>query len=223
LNQLATDAMAYKLFYNQSEDPGGSEFDLELTPNDIRHIIFTEAMRTQGSGLTFRADEAEAFDADWPMALRRPEFDSARAEFQAARDEAIRELREEGSMSYSNWRRLQLALDTLSDVFNEVYGRENVKTSTEFLRFRKPAENFLKAQAVGVYRAMVTNNLDVFRGDYRFDGDSVVELIQHACQHGLQFAPCQPGDEPTYRRLLIAMRQLYLHYYPQSESASSSR
>ena len=89
-----------------------------------------------------------------------------------------------------------------------------MRSSKDYFHYRKPAEDFLKAQAVGIYRAMVTNNLDVFRGDYEFTGDSVIDLIQHACKHGLQFAPCEPGDEAIYRKLLITMRRVFLHFYP---------
>lgn len=222
LNRLATDSMAYELFYGNHGDLRDSEHDLKLTPSDISHIVFTEAVGSGGSGLTFRADDAKVLDASWPLALRRPEFDAARAEFDAARDEALRELRDKGEVSYASSRRLQHAVDSLTDVLNEVYSRDNVKTPTEYLRSRKPAENFLKAQAVGVYRAMVSNNLDLFRGDYRFEGDTAVELIQHASKHGLQFAPAEAGDEPTYRRLLVAMRQIYLQFYPQPDASSAS-
>jgi len=217
LNRLATDSLAYQLWFGEDGGSVGEEIDQELSPNDIKHINLTEAVGSSGSGLTFRADTADVLDSQWPLALRRPEFADARGQFENARDDAIRELRAKGELSYASYQRLQNAVDELTAILNQVYSRENVRTSSDYLRFRKPAENFLKAQAVGVYRAMVSNNLEIFRGDYRFNGDTVIELIQHACRHGLQFAPSEMGDEPTYRKLLIAMRHIYMHFQPQPD------
>ena len=45
-----------------------------------------------------------------------------------------------------------------------------------------------------------------------FNGDTVTELIAFMCQHGLQFAPPESGDEATYRKVFLAMREVFVTF-----------
>ena len=47
---------------------------------DVGHSTTKRFAFHRFRGLTFRANDAEALSADWPLALKRPEFDTARAE-----------------------------------------------------------------------------------------------------------------------------------------------
>ena len=53
-----------------------------------------------------------------------------------------------------------------------------------------------------------------FDASYRFQGDSVAQLLQHMMNKGLEFAPPEPGDEAVYRRVFSAVRALYLKTVP---------
>jgi len=52
------------------------------------------------------------------------------------------------------------------------------------------------------HRAITTNDSQVLRGGASFQGDSVVGLLQHMYQSGLEFAPPEPGGEGVYKTLL---------------------
>ena len=75
-------------------------------------------------------------------------------------------------------------------------------------------KRFLQSQELAILRAMSTNQVEAFDGSNRFAGDSVFDLIRHLCLRGLQYSKPEAGDEPTYKKLLIAMRHIYLQFYP---------
>ena len=51
-------------------------------------------------------------------------------------------------------------------------------------------------------------------GGLRFQGDSVVGLVEHMYQNGLEFAPPEPGGEGTYKTLFQNLRSLYMKIGP---------
>ncbi|MDA1055855.1 MAG: hypothetical protein O3C40_36170, partial [Planctomycetota bacterium] len=66
--------------------------------------------------------------------------------------------------------------------------------------------------------AFTADNRDVFDGQYRFTGGSVIALIRHCADHALEFAPPQADDKATYRTLFADLRQVYLHFHPNEVS-----
>jgi hypothetical protein len=56
-------------------------------------------------------------------------------------------------------------------------------------------------------------------GGLRFQGDSVVGLIQHMYQTGSEFAPPNAGGEGVYKSLFQSLRTLYLNIGPDQSPA----
>jgi hypothetical protein len=73
------------------------------------------------------------------------------------------------------------------------------------------SKRFLLALWGSVDRATTTKDVSVFSGRLGFQGKTVVDLLQHMCGSGLQFAPPEPGGERVYQKLFNTMRGLYLN------------
>jgi len=71
-----------------------------------------------------------------------------------------------------------------------------------------------------VVRALETNDRWIFDGSYKFQGKSLVELLQHMSRNGLEFAPPEAGDEGTYNRLFLGLRNVYLNLMPDASAAA---
>ena len=76
------------------------------------------------------------------------------------------------------------------------------------------AERFLRSLALSTFRLIETNSELAFDKSYRFQGDSVAELLRHLMSKGLEFAPGEKGDEGVYRRLYDCVRGYYLKFVP---------
>ena len=55
------------------------------------------------------------------------------------------------------------------------------------------------------------NERCLFGGALRFQGNSILELIQHMHQSGLVFAPHKEGGERVYKNLVQSLRNLYVN------------
>lgn len=164
--------------------------------------------QTVGPVLVFRADDADPTATRWPRALRTREFDEPRRKFEEALKAAAREIADSGQLSREKEESLMATIDGLSAVFNSVYPAKEKRPSDAFLVYQG-GKRYLQSLAGGVLRLLETNDPRVFDGSYRFTGDSVVDLINHLCRFGLQFATPEPGDEGTYQKLFYAIRGVY--------------
>lgn len=221
LRELASVPEMYELSpYNDSL--ADSPQDLKLVAGDAHHLRLTDGGRKNGALLAFRADAAEAGDpaeTRWPRALRGEQFDAARDEFEAAWDDCVGLLRQGERIDRDHEQRLMQATDRLCDVLNEVYPRERrAETSAGFVNYAA-GKRFLQSLAAAVYRLIETNDSRLFDGSYRFEGDSVVDLVRHLCKFGLEFAPPEPGDEGTYKKVFFGMRGLYIELVRQKRPA----
>ncbi|MDY0170457.1 MAG: hypothetical protein RBS80_28205 [Thermoguttaceae bacterium] len=223
LNWLLTELSGLLLSYRYQAGfgkPVDLELDQELTPNDIRHLRLTDGGRLGGQKLVFRAHDAKVLQTDWPLAFRSQQFDEVREYFEATRDRVVESLGAGCELSTSDQEAIIDAVDQLRTVFNEVYDTEHrlqmqLEQPGTYSMVYKVGERFLQALAVGVFRAVSTNDRAIFDGSYRFDGTSVPELVEHMCGHGFEFAPPEAGDEPTYRKVYLGMRELYLRLRPE--------
>ena len=220
LDKLATTTLAYEYFYSSKGEFDDSKIDQRLSLGDIGHIVFTDGGRKYGHKLTFRADDPKLLHERWPLFLRAPAFNDCREEFEKTRDTALKEVEEKGELSYESWRALQHTVDRIAERLNQEYRKQGEPPSPQMFLMYNQGKRFLQSLALGIHCAATTNDLEVFRGSYRFAGDSMFELIRHVCLYGLQFSPPEAGDEPTYERLLIAMRQVYLHFHPDAYPAN---
>lgn len=223
LNWLLTQLSGLLLSY-QHQAGYGTAVDLELnqqlTPDDVRHVRLTDGGRLGGQKLIFRADDGKVLQTDWPLAFRPRQFDEVREYFEATRDGVVASLAAGGNLSWEEQEAITDAIDRLRTVFNDVYDTERrlqmqLEQPGTYSTVYKVGERFLQALAVGVFRAINTNDRAIFDGSYRFTGSNVPELVEHMCGHGLEFAPPEAGDEATYRKVYLGMRELYLRLRPE--------
>jgi len=132
-----------------------------------------------------------------------------RGQFERARDRAVQQIRANGSLDREAEEHLMLATDQLCDAFNAAYRPTKQAKSYRDFGVYLASKHFLQSLAASVYRLIETNDARVFDGSYRFVGDSAVDLVNHLTRYGLQFAPPEPGDEGTYRKLFFALRAIY--------------
>ncbi len=221
LDELSESWLAYK-YLPGNRSLADSEFDDELNPDDIRHIRLSDGGKVGGKQLVFRAADANAFEAKWPVALRGQEFDDAREYFETVRDAVAGEVRNSGKLTVDAQNRLMEAVDHLSAEFNRYYTHERRTTSSADFLVYQSGKRFLQSLAGSVYRAVDTGEIYGFDGSYRFKGDSVVDLVDHLYELGLHFVSPEPGDEGVYQKLFYAMRNLYTRLGAQEEGKSGS-
>lgn len=209
LHQLAGMTLPYQ--YLPGDQPAASpdDVDVPLSTQAIHHVIFTDGGRQKGKLLTFPADTAQVLETPWPRALRDDRFAPLRKQFEDIRDDVLAR-RAKGERDWEVEKRLMAACDALGEEFNAAYPREvRVRSSADYVTYAA-GKRFLQALASGVLRTITTEDPWAFDGSYRFEGETVIELVQHMCHHGLEFAPCRPGGEGVYRSLFLDLRKIYL-------------
>ena len=220
-DRLVSDPASYQFIYFDS-GAVTAEIDLELKPEDIRHVVLREAIGAQGGGRTFRANAPSVLKNDWPPIFEGPEFAAEKAEFQRVRAQAQAEIAK-GELSFATWTDMKRATEHLESRFHQVFSRKALSTSatsgTERIVIRQMGQKFIAAQAAGSLRALTANNLDDYGTSYKFDGNSVVQLLRHCARNSLEFASPEAGDEATYQRLFNHLRQMYLHFHPDQATS----
>ena len=209
LHELAGMTLPYQYLPGDRDKPD-STIDSLLSKIDLHKILLTDGGREGGRMLTFPADTARVLETPWPRPLRAPEFENQRKQFEAARDKMLAD-RADGRRNWESEKRVMEACDALSRKFESVNPRELRTESYESFATYRSGQRYLKSLAAEVMRAITTQDEWIFQGVYRFEGDSVVGLVQHMCQNGLEFAPPQPGSEGAYRSLFERLRKIYLH------------
>lgn len=209
LHELAGMTLPYQYLPSDRAKPN-STIDSQLSKIDLHKILLTDGGRKDGLMLTFPADTARVLETPWPRPLRAPEFEKERKGFEAARDKMVAD-RANGRRNWESEKRVMEACDALSRKFESVNPREVRTESYETYATYRSGQRYLKSLAAEVMRAITTQDEWVFQGVYRFEGDSVVGLVQHMCQNGLEFAPPQPGSEGAHRSLFEKLRKIYLH------------
>lgn len=219
LDKLATASLAYEAIYSSDDRYVDSASDQVLSPEDIRHIVLTDGGRKYGQKLTFRASDAKVLKTRWPVVFRAPDFQTATTDFEKTIDKGLNEIRTEHQLSYQTWTEMREAVTALGVELEQKYPRKYLMEAPilEFHMYHK-GKQFLQTQELAILRAMSTNQTEAFDGSNRFTGDSVFDLTRHMCLRGLQYSKPEPGDEPTYKKLLIAMRQIYLNFYPENSA-----
>ncbi|MBN2294854.1 MAG: hypothetical protein JXM70_20670 [Pirellulales bacterium] len=209
LHELAGMTLPYQYLPGDRAKPD-STIDTRLSKTDLHKILLTDGGRRGGRMLTFPADTARVLETPWPRSLRIPELENERKQFETARDKMLAD-RAKGKRNWESEKSVMQACDALSSKFESINPREERIESYEAFAQYRSGQRYLKTLAAEVMRAITTQDEWVFQGVYRFEGDSVVELVQHMCQNGLEFAPPQPGSEGAYRSLFESLRKIYLH------------
>lgn len=218
LDRLVTDQSTYQ-FIHFDRDGEATEVDRPLADESVSHIRLREATGELGGGQSVDASTGDLFPSTWPTVLRSPDFEGERLAFEVARDKVLREL-EFGPVSFEAWRSLQSANDHLTHKFNVVYSRDALKDADgdDRILMRTTALDHLQSLEAAIARAFTADNRDSFDEHYLFTGDSLIALVRHCADNGLEFASPQPDDKATYRTLFLDLRQVYLHFHPSEVS-----
>jgi hypothetical protein len=194
--------------------------NVALSKEEVRHIRISEGKNAGGKSLVFRADTAELLETRWPTALRYAIFDKLRGNFDAARDEAIGDLKAGRLLERRSEKQLMNALDRLSEAFQEAYPHDRRTESSRTYVGYQTSKRYLPSLAMSTYRLIETQNQTAFDETYRFRGGTIGELLQHMMNKGMSFAKPEPGDEATYRKLFVTIRTLYLKIVPDKPPVS---
>ncbi len=218
LDKLTSMSIAYQHVSGNDDELIGGRLDMPLSPHDVRHILFTDGGTRNGHKLVFRALDPQVLETEWPLALRGPEFATARLNFANVRELALEEKRQTGEISPDTHALLREAVDRLALQFQMVYDRQRrLASPLEYASVVLPGRRYVVSLAHQVFRAVTTNETRAFDGSYRFEGKSALALVQHMSRNGLQFASPAEGDEPTYKRLVESLRHVWM-YFDQDES-----
>lgn len=209
LHELSGMALPYQYLPSDQEETDPA-IDARLTKADLHKILLTDGGREGGRMLTFPADTARVLDTPWPRALRDPLFAKERKQFEDVRDKMLAD-RAAGKRNWQSEKKVMEACDALSKKYELAHPRKVRTQSYEAFAKYRSGRRYLKSLAAEVMRAITTQDEWIFKGVYRFEGDSVIDLVQHMCQNGLEFAPPRPGSEGAYRTLFENMRRIYLH------------
>jgi hypothetical protein len=219
LRELSGPTMAYQYLPGE-QALTESKLDTPLEPRDVSHIRLTDGGHSGGHSLSFSADNARVLETRWPRAMRGPELAEARTRFETTRDEVLKQIQTDGKVNSESEGKLTRAVDDLTSAFNDTYPPEQrLKSGADYSNYAV-GKRFLQALADGVVRALETNDRWIFDGSYKFQGKSLVELLQHMSRNGLEFAPPEPGDEGTYNRLFLGLRNVYLNLIPDASAAA---
>jgi hypothetical protein len=178
-----------------------------------QQIWITDGGR-KGKQLICRLSDGQVLNnSPWPPGLRRPECDAARAEYDAAMQQAKKEIQAHQPASYTSHRQCVDSLNTLFVTLEHLYPREDRQDTTLFFEYNA-AKNYLRSLMIHSGRILSTNNPGVFSGSLRFEGQSVGDLIQYMTERGLLFAPPHEGEEGTYKGLLTDLSSVYAALSP---------
>jgi hypothetical protein len=184
------------------------EIDAKLTARDLQFIRLTDG-GSKASRLVFAAADGSVLLPHWPFGLRGNECAAARDSYERTRDAVVKEIQAQGKLSHENQTKLMQDINGLFVALEAAYPSERRKTPAEFLDYTT-GKRFVQTLLAAAHRAIAVNDASVFNGGLRFQGESLLGLIQHMYQNGLEFAPPEPGGEGVYKTLFQNLRALYI-------------
>lgn len=212
LRELAGPVVSYR-YLPPEQSLVHSQTDQDLTPNDLKQIMLTDGGKSS-SRLVFAAADGRALQTpNWPMALRGPEFDAVRMSFEGSRDGLVRQMQERGQADRECQTQMLQNINALFVALDAAHPKGRCQNPAEYMDYAT-ARRFLQSTLAETHRALTTNNAAALSGELRFKGDSVVGLLQHMYQTGLEFAPPRPGGEGAYKSLFQNLRTLYMKIGP---------
>lgn len=206
LAELSGPILAYQYLQGKTA-LADTELNPKLRPDALSLIWLSDG----GSGpgrLTFAAGDPKVLQTPWPPALRKPQFAAQREKFESNRDRLVKNLRN-GQEPGEAEEEVVRSINDLLVALQEAYPDERRKDAAEFLSYNT-ARRFLRSLAAQTHRALQTDDASIFDGSLRFQGERVLDLIQHMDGCGLVFAPPPAGGERVYRGLLGDLRNLWL-------------
>jgi hypothetical protein len=220
LQELANSVVSYQ-YVMGGKTVLQPESDMKLSDRDIQRLRLTDGGH-KNSRLVFAAGDGNVLLPKWPLALRRPECDAARNEFDQARDAAVKEIRTAGKISYESQTRLMKAVNGLYVALDAAFSREQLLDTKEYSVYAA-GKRYVQTLVAAAHRAITINDASVFNGQLRFQGNSLFALVQHMHQNGLEFAPPEPGAEGLYRTVFENLRTMYIDIGREQSAAESKQ
>ena len=119
-------------------------------------------------------------------------------------------MQDKSKISEANQEKLWQTVNALLVALDEAYPQERLKDQTEFQTYLT-AKRFLKTLVAATDRTINSKDAYALSGGLRFQGHSVVELIQHMYKNGLEFAPPESDGQGMYKTLFQTLRTLYVN------------
>lgn len=167
-------------------------------------------IRFNAGGLEFPANDSKVLGGFWPVGLRGPEFETRRAHFEEARDEALAKLRTGDEVSHENGQNLVRAVNDLFVALDEAYPPDARKEISVSLTYHE-AQRYLRSLLFQVHRLIRTHDHSAFDGSLCFEAGTLLDLLQHMYRTGVVFAPPEAGGQRVYQGILMPnMRNIYM-------------
>jgi hypothetical protein len=209
LREVSVAALAaqYTMRSDRSRDQSSAfQIDMELTKADIDQVWLTDGGRSGKH--VFRLADPKPLETRWPVGLRSPEFKEPRETFEAARLAVLQDAASgQGPVEYETGKKLMKAVNDLLVALDEAYPSQRRAIPAEYLEY-SDCKRHLQSLLLGVVRTTKTNDLSLFQK--RFEGKTLLDLIQYMYQNGLLFAKSPEGGETAYNRLFLGMRNMYV-------------
>lgn len=211
LRELSSPVVAYR-YLPPDQTLLHSQLDQGLTPRDLEQIRLSDG-GNKTSRLVFAAGDGKVLQLHWPLGLRGDECAKARENYERTLDNVVAEIQKKGQASPDNQTKVIQDVNALFVVLDEVYPKQRRQDPKEFLTY-STAKRFLQSSLAATHRAITTTDRKAIGGGLAFRGDSVIGLLQHMYETGLEFAPPEPGGEGVYKSLFQNLRALYLQIGP---------
>jgi hypothetical protein len=182
--------------------------DEHLSAREVSTIVLADGARRGNVRAVFHADEARALDTKWPFILLAPEFEADRTAFERARETAVQEMAQQQAIRYETGLELKESTDRLRFSLERLYPKQRRANPKDWQDYQTSLL-FINGLALAIDRVNAAQDGRLFDGSLRFRGDTVSDLIRHMCSNGLEFAPAGPDGQPTYRKLYLAMRDIW--------------
>jgi hypothetical protein len=208
-------AGAYSAFTGDSDRTNvlNSPENVTLKENELKQIRLREG-KVAGGGMVITLDPDQLLDPHWPNALQDDRFRRLRKAFEAARDYAMSDLKSDHHIAKENQERLQKTLNDLADEFEAAWPRERRKLSGDYYDSYLPAKHCLEQLRTSVKRLIKSDHPAAYDESYRFRGKTVVDVVRHLMNHGLEFASPEAGGEGTYDTLFHSVKAFYMQLVP---------
>ncbi|NUQ64443.1 MAG: hypothetical protein HUU20_18410 [Pirellulales bacterium] len=217
LAELSGPVLAYQYLQDRTS-LADTELNPKLPRDALSHIRLSDGAPDAGR-LVFAAGDPQVLQTRWPHALRSPQFAELRTRFESGRDKLVENLRN-GRETGGAEGELVTCINDMLVALQKAYPDERRKDPAEFLSYTT-ARRFLRSLAAQTCRVVESEDPAMLDGSLRFQGERVLDLVQHMDGSGLVFAPPQPGEERFYRALLGDLRNLWLSLAADDPSSNN--
>ena len=204
LNWLLTELSgpSRSLLYADEDDV---KLNRNISKEEMEHVRFSDGRAS------FSAVDPEVLVPQWPWALRNPEYDVLRKDFDGARKQVLLDIKSEGQAGFESGERLIKSVDALLTALKTDYPPDKYRDGSDSSCYLT-AKRYLTTLALESHRVIHGAQDSLGSETLAFDGGTIIALIRHMDQTGLVFASPTPGDERVYRSLLTSMRRFYLEF-----------